>query len=86
MIYFSSQDAINTEEEKLRARQIRWPAFMPFFWLGLAGVIGPFAAEKLDFPWYWWAFLGLGALLFTVLLTKPHNTVQTVRRFPAALA
>jgi hypothetical protein len=36
MIYFSSQDAINTEEEKLRARQIRWPAFMPFFWLGLA--------------------------------------------------
>lgn len=86
MIYFSSQDAINTEEEKLRARQIRWPAFMPFFWLGLAAVKGPFAAEKLDFPWYWWAFLGLGALLFTALSTKPHKSVQTVRRFPAALA
>ncbi len=86
MIDFSSQDQLEVEEENLRARQIRWPAFMPFFWLGLAAVLGPFAAEELNFPWFWWAVLGLGALLFTVLTRKPHQSVQTVRRFPAALA
>lgn len=86
MIYFSSPDKQETEEEQLRARQIRWPAFMPFFWLGLAAVLGSFAAEELNFPWYWWALLVLGALFFTVLSIKPHKSVQTVRRFPAALA
>ena len=82
----SQQDVKDTEEQNLRARQIRWPAFMPFFWLGLAAVIGPFAAETLNFPWYWWAVLGLGALLFTFLSKKPQSNIKTVRRFPATLA
>ena len=86
MIDFSSQDEKEIEEENLRARQIRWPSFMPFFWLGLAAVLGPFAAEEVNFPWYWWTVLCLGALLFTVLSKKPQVRVQTVRRFPAALA
>jgi len=86
MVDFSSQDEKEIEEENLRARQIRWPAFMPFFWLGLAAVLGPFAAEELNFPWYWWAVLVIGCLLFTVLTRKPHKSVQTVRRFPGALA
>lgn len=83
---FSSQDDKEIEEQNLRSRQIRWPSFMPFFWLGLAAVLGPFAAEELNFPWFWWAVLGLGALLFTVLTRRPPQNVQTVRRFPAALA
>lgn len=86
MIDFSSQDKKDIEEENLRARQIRWPSFMPFFWLGLAAVLGPFAAEEVNFPWYWWTVLGLGALLFTFISKKPRVSVQTVRRFPAALA
>ena len=82
----SQQDVTDTEEQNLRARQIRWPAFMPFFWLGLAAVVGSFAAEELNFPWYWWAVLGMGAILFTFLSKKPQSNIQTVRRFPAGLA
>jgi len=86
MMNFSSQEDQQNEEKNLRARQIRWPAFMPFFWLGLAAVLGSFASEELNFPWYWWAVLGLGALLFTFLSAESHKSVQTVRRFDAALA
>ncbi len=86
MIDFSSQNEKEIEEENLRARQIRWPSFMPFFWLGLAAVLGPFAAEEVNFPWYWWSVLGLGSLLFTVLSKKPRISILTVRRFPVALA
>ena len=82
---FSWQDENEIEEENLRARQIRWPAFMPFFWLGLAAVLGPFAGDELNFPWHWWAGLVVGALLFTILRRRPHEAVQTVRRLPAAL-
>ena len=83
---FSWQDEIDKEEENLRARQIRWPGFMPFFWLGLAAVLGPFAAEEISFPWHWRAGLVIGALLFTILRRKPNEAVQTVRRLPAVLA
>ena len=83
---FSWQDEKDKEEENLRARQIRWPSFMPFFWLGLAAVLGPFAAEELSFPWHWWAGLVIGTLLFILLRRKPHEAVQTVRRLPAVLA
>ena len=86
MRYISQQTEQEIEEENLRARQIRWPSFMPFFWFGLAAVCGPFAAEELDFPWYWWALLGSGAFLFAILRRKPSMSVQTVRRFPASLA
>ena len=86
MAAFSSQNETETEEENLRARQIRLPAFMPFFWLGLAAVLGPFTAEEVNFPWYWWLVLGSLALFYTFFSKKPQVSFQTVRRFPAALA
>ena len=86
MVDFSSRDEKEIEEANLRARQIRLPSFMPFFWLGLAAVFGPFAAEEFDFPWYWWAILGVAALLLALLRKRMLQKVQTVRRFPAALA
>lgn len=86
MVDLSAQDENDIEEEKLRARQIRWPAFMPFFWLGLAAVVGPFASEELRFPWYWWMALGIGASLISILKRSKPTSVKSVRRFPAALA
>jgi len=86
MRYISQQTEQEIEEENLRARQIRWPSFMPFFWLGLAAVVGPFAAEELNFPWYWWLILGVGSLVFAILRRKSSMSVQTVRHFPASLA
>ena len=82
----SPEEQRELEEEKLRARQIRWPAFMPFFWMGLAAVMGSFAADLFEFLWYWWTGLLIGSLLLALLKHKDHNMVQTIRVFPVSLA
>ncbi len=86
MLDFSSQDEKDKEEADLRARQFRWPAFMPFFWLGLAAIIGPFAAEEFNFPWFWWLILAAAAILLIIFRKRSPKNVQTIRRFPAVLA
>ena len=86
MLDFSSQDEKDKEEADLRARQFRWPAFMPFFWLGLAAIIGPFAAEEFNFPWFWWLILAAAAILLVIFRKRSPKNVQTIRRFPAVLA
>ena len=86
---FSTKPQTKTEddaEEKLRAQKIRLPSFMPFFWLALAAVVGSFASDKLNFPWFWWFLLALIGLLFSVFHKKVRTPIQTIRRLPLSLA
>ena len=59
--------------------QVHIPAFMPFFWLGLAALVGALAADALRLPWGAWAGL-LGASLLAALWQASRRSRLLVQR------
>lgn len=69
-----------------RKRKFAFPAFMPFFWLGLSAIAGSFLADLIKFPWYLWAALLTIALLSSLILFhKRKNSPATFRSVPISL-
>lgn len=54
-------------------KEVHLPRFMPFFWLGLASLVGPPLASWLKLHWGWWFGIGLLFLigLLVVMRLKP---------------
>lgn len=68
-----------------RKREFRFPSFMPFFWLGLAGIAGPLVSDQIGLGWYWWAGLACLGLMSLFLNRRKTPAVQTVRSLPVGL-
>ena len=59
--------------------KVHIPAFMPFFWLGLAAIAGSLLSERLGFSWGIW--LAGGVVCLILLLILPHQ--KPLRKVPA---
>ena len=69
-----------------RKRKFAFPAFMPFFWLGLAAIAGSFLADLIEFPWYLWAALLTVSLLSSLIhFHKCKNSPATFCSVPISL-
>jgi competence protein ComEC len=69
-----------------RKRDFRFPAFMPFFWLGLAAIAGSFLADLIRLPWYLWAvLLAIGLLSSIIHFRKRKSAPATLRSIPFSL-
>lgn len=69
-----------------RKREFRFPAFMPFFWLGLAAIAGSFLADLIRLPWYLWAVLLVIGLLSSIIhFRKRKSAPATLRSIPFSL-
>jgi len=73
-----------SEIEALK-RKFRIPAFMPFFWLGLAGVAGPVLGQMVHLSWYWWGGLVLAGIISILIHRKDRIAIQTIRSVPVTL-
>ena len=62
------------QKQKPLSKQLRLPAFMPFFWLGIATVVGAFLAHKLKPDGkLWLVALGLSLVGFVIDAIKQHR-------------
>ena len=61
--------------------KVHIPAFMPFFWLGLAAIAGSLFSEWLGFSWGIW--LAGGVVCLILLLFLPHQ--KPLRKVPATM-
>ena len=61
--------------------KVHIPAFMPFFWLGLAAIAGSLFSEWLGFSWGIWLAGGVVGLI--LLLILPHQ--KPLRKVPATI-
>lgn len=69
-----------------RKREFRFPAFMPFFWLGLVAIAGSFLADLIQLPWYLWAvLLAIGILSSIIHFLKSKSPPETLRSIPFSL-
>jgi competence protein ComEC len=60
------------------------PAFMPFFWLGLAALVGALAADVLRLPWGVWAGLLGASLLALIWQASRRSRLLVQRKLPLA--
>lgn len=79
------QDESIEKKLEARKREFRLPAFMPFFWLGLASIAGSFLADFVVLPWFWWAGLLAFSVLTWLIQLKHNQKTRTIRRFPLSL-
>lgn len=75
----SPGSAANQPAEK--DTKVHIPAFMPFFWLGLAAIAGSLLSDWLSFEWEHW--LGAGALCLVLLIAIPRQ--KPLRKVPASM-
>ena len=75
----SKKPAANMPTEK--DTKVHIPAFMPFFWLGLAAIAGSLLADWLKFGWEIWL---VGSILSLVLLILSPRE-KPLRKLPAGL-
>ena len=61
--------------------KVHIPAFMPFFWLGLAAIAGSLLSEWLRFAWGYWMAGGVISLLLLIVLPRQ----KPLRKVPAAM-
>ncbi|MEA4811452.1 MAG: ComEC/Rec2 family competence protein [Anaerolineaceae bacterium] len=66
--------------------EIRIPAIKPFFWLALAALLGPLAAEQLKLDWGPWLLLSFFGLLFAFLEKGRRPRLLPSYRLPSGLA
>lgn len=71
--------AANQPSEK--DTKVHIPAFMPFFWLGLAAIVGSILSDWLGFDWWYW--LAGGVICLALLIVLPHQ--KPLRKLPAAM-
>lgn len=64
--------------------QVHIPAFMPFFWLGLAALVGALAADALRLPWGAWAGLLGVSLLALIWQASRRSRLLVQRKLPLA--
>ncbi|HQQ38666.1 MAG TPA: hypothetical protein PK086_03900, partial [bacterium] len=64
--------------------QVHIPAFMPFFWLGLAALVGALAADALRLPWAAWAGLLGASLLALIWQASRRSRLLVQRKLPLA--
>lgn len=64
--------------------QVHIPAFMPFFWLGLAALLGALAADALRLPWGAWAGLLAASLLAAVWQASRRSRLLVQKKLPLA--
>jgi competence protein ComEC len=69
----------SVKAEKPLSKQLRLPAFMPFFWLGMAAVAGPFLAQSFK-PGYQVWLIGAAISLLGFIADLIHQTLQKSRR------
>ena len=65
--------------------QVHIPAFMPFFWLGLAALLGALAADALRLPWGAWAGLLVASLLAAVWQASRRSRLLVQKKLPLAV-
>ena len=61
--------------------KVHIPAFMPFFWLGLAAIAGSLLSEWLGGTWGYWMAGGVISLLLLIVLPRQ----KPLRKVPAAM-
>ena len=61
--------------------KVHIPAFMPFFWLGLAAIAGSLLSEWLKIGWVAW--LAGGGVSLTLLFVLPHQ--KPLRKVPGVM-
>ena len=62
------------QKQKPLSKQLRLPAFMPFFWLGIATIVGAFLAHKLKPDGkLWLVALGFSLAGFIIDAVKQHR-------------
>jgi len=64
--------------------QVHIPAFMPFFWLGLAALVGALAAQALRLPWGAWAGLLVASLLALIWQASRRSRLLVQKKLPLA--
>lgn len=64
--------------------QVHIPAFMPFFWLGLAALVGALAADALRLPWAAWAGLLGASLLVLIWQASRRSRLLVQKELPLA--
>ena len=64
--------------------QVHNPAFMPFFWLGLAALLGALAADALRFAWGAWAALLGASLLALIWQASRRSRLLVQKKLPIA--
>ena len=65
----------SVKAEKPLSKQLRLPAFMPFFWLGVAAVAGPFLAQSFK-PGYQVWLIGAAISLLGFIADLIQQTLQ----------
>ncbi len=73
-----------TPNPHLDPTQVHIPAFMPFFWLGLAALVGALAADALRLPWGAWAGLLAASLLAAVWQASRRSRLLVQKKLPLA--
>ena len=69
------------KQPTLKDTKVHIPAFMPFFWLGLAAIAGSLLSEWLRFAWVYWLLAGAVSLVLIVII--PHQ--KPLRKVPATM-
>ena len=64
--------------------QVHIPAFMPFFWLGLAALMGPLVADALRLSWGAWAALLGASLLALIWQASRRSRLLVQKKLPIA--
>jgi competence protein ComEC len=75
----SSGSAAN--QPTVKDTKVHIPAFMPFFWLGLAAIAGSLLSDWSDFGWSIW--LAGGVVCLVLLLILPRQ--KPLRKVPATM-
>lgn len=61
--------------------KVHIPAFMPFFWIGLAAIAGSLLSDWSRFAWFYWLAGSLVCLILLVVTPRP----KPLRRVPASM-
>lgn len=65
----------------LQDTKVHIPAFMPFFWLGLAAIAGSLLSDWLGFDWWYW--LAGAVVCLVLLIALPRQ--KPLRKVPATM-
>ena len=77
----AASSVASANQPTVKDTKVHIPAFMPFFWLGLAAIGGSLVSDWLGFDWWYW--LAGGVICLVLLFVLPRQ--KPLRKVPATM-